>query len=164
AAPDGANNWAGRMDTITGVNSGGSYIGRNLTASSERVPFLGFQVNLCTSTYMVNGQPVSFQPIDINDEGVVTGWSGSNSGMVIRAVNGTQSVFAGVYPVTINNHTRPVSSASPPPGASPTPTATPIPAPEILGWDGSATVVWERQPDGKTWQGFGLEEMIPSMD
>ena len=25
-------------------------------------------------------------------------------------------------------------------------------------------MVWERQADGQTWQGFGLEEMIPSMD
>jgi hypothetical protein len=62
--------------------------------------------------------------------------------------------------VTINNHVRPAPAST----GSPSPAPTPIRVPQILGWDGSATVLWERQPDSQTWQGFGLEEMIPNMD
>jgi hypothetical protein len=78
--------------------------------------------------------------------------------MIIQAPDGTQTLFSGASPAMINNHTRPAPPGEP--GASP----TPVPVPQILGWDGSAKVMWERQPDGQTWHAFGLEEMIPSMD
>ena len=162
---DGSMTWTGAMDSIYRVNSTGQWIGQRIFALDEYVPFIGGQVTLCDMTSIANGQPVAFYPIDLNNEGVVAGYN--DSGMVIRTANGSETLMAGsLYPVAINNHVRPAPSA--PAGASPTPiptaSPTPPPAPQILGWDGSVTVVWERQPDGQTWEGFGLEEMIPNLD
>ena len=147
--------WQGPMDRVSRANSSLHYIGQRKT------PVTGVPVGGIVSG-MVDGESVDFDPIDLNEADIVVGSRGST--MVIRTPDSVAHLIDGIYPVAINDHTRPAANATPAPGASPTPTATPIPAPQILGWDGNATVVWERQADGQTWQGFGLEEMIPSMD
>jgi hypothetical protein len=94
----------------------------------------------------------------------------SRRAMVIRTADGVSQIIEGAMPVAVNNHTRPPVAGQP--GASPAPTPSRVPVPQILGWegssvgghDGTALVLWERQPDGETWFPFGLEEMIPNMD
>jgi alpha-tubulin suppressor-like RCC1 family protein len=156
----GHDNWTGRLDTIRRANSAGEYIGRSLVASNELISFTGSKVNLCTSTEMISGQPVSFRPIDLNEAGVVVGSAGAD--MVVSSSPNSQTTITGASPLAINDHTRPAPSPQPSPGANPQP--TPIPAPQILAWAGNALVLWELQEDGHIWHPFGLEEMIPSMD
>jgi alpha-tubulin suppressor-like RCC1 family protein len=151
--------WSGSSDTVSRANTDGHYIGHKFTPFPRTFIFLEG-----TSTGMVDGQSVSFEPIDINEAGIVVGSAGAD--MVVGSSQVPQITISGASPLAINDHTYPAPSpaAQPAPGPAPQPTATPIPAPQILSWVGNALAIWERQPDGKTWHPFGLEEMIPSMD
>lgn len=119
---------------------------------------------------MIDGQGAPFNPVDLNEAGIVVGNSANGGSMVIKTLlkpplaATPDVVLGGASPLAINDHVRPVATAPAPPSATPTPTPSPIPAPQILGWAGNALAVWERQEDSKTWYPFGLEEMIPSMD
>jgi alpha-tubulin suppressor-like RCC1 family protein len=155
---NGGETWTGRMDSIFRANSTGRYIGHTLAATGAFTNFIAGPVAVCRSTGMLDSQPISFTPVDINEAGIVVGFN--NSGMMIHVDGSADTAFQG-YPVTINDHVRP---ADPQPSATSGPSRTPIPAPQVLGWDGNATVLWERQDDGQTWHPFGLEEMIPNMD
>jgi hypothetical protein len=156
------SHWTGSSDTVGRANSAGHYIGGKLTP----VPFLyGSFYIYGSQSGMVDGQSVAFQPVDINEAGIVAGSAGAD--MVVYGSPASQSTIRGASPLAINDHTRPAPSPSASPQASPTPgpSPTPVPVPQILGWAGNALVVWERQPNpAKTWHPFGLEEMIPSMD
>jgi alpha-tubulin suppressor-like RCC1 family protein len=145
--------WNGSIDTITRANAAGHYIGSKLT------DLFGNPFGVSgTTTGMIDGQPVSFSPIDINESGIVVGSAGAD--MIVRSPPNSQTTINGVSPLAINDHTRAAPSASVQSGPAP----TPIPAPQILAWSGDALVIWERQEDGHTWHPFGLEEMILSMD
>ena len=176
------SNWQGSSDTISRANSSHRYIGRKFTPPATIFKFLQG-----TQTGMIDGQSVSFDPVDINEGGIVVGNSVPGGSMVIRTPKPTPTPSPGAPPPTgpqpftetilspgsplaINDHTRPTpsppapTSPSPSPSTTPSPTPTPSPAPQILAWVGNALVIWERQEDGQTWHPFGLEEMIPSMD
>lgn len=142
--------WQGSSDSITRANSSGHYIGSKFT------PFVasgGFVDG--TQTPMIDGQSVSFNPVDINEAGIVVGSAGAD--MIVSSPRIPPITISGAGPLAINDHVRtlPASQASPAP--------TPVAAPQILGWIGPATAIFERQEDG-TWYPFSLEEMIPSMD
>jgi hypothetical protein len=174
----GISNWQGVSDTITRANSAGRYIGRTFTPFATMAGFLQG-----TESGMIDGEAVSFDPVDINESGIVVGNNTQGGSMIIRtpkptptppapspSPSFTETTLEGSSPLCINNHTRPAptSSATPSPSptsdASPTPIPTPTPAPQILAWVGDALAIWERQEDGETWHPSGLEEMIPAMD
>jgi len=150
--------WQGSIDTITRANVLNHYIGRRLTpfATIRDLEVRGIQ------TGMIDGQSVSFNPIDINEAGIVVGSAGAD--MVVSSSPTSRTTISGASPLAINDHTRPAPSPLPQSSPSASPSPTPIPIPQILAWAGDALVIWERQDDGKTWHPFGLEEMIPSMD
>jgi hypothetical protein len=152
-----AFDWQAPLDSVRRANSSGHYIGTRINPG----PTVGV-VNVFSTTDMIDGQSVDFAPVEINEAGIVAGWRGAT--MVIRTPGAPDQTVTGagnLYPEAINDHLR---AAGAPPSGTPDPNATPVPAPQILGWDGNATVLWERQADGQTWYPFGLEEMIPNMD
>jgi N-acetylmuramoyl-L-alanine amidase len=149
--------WGGSIDTISRANAAGHYIGSKLTNLFAN-PF-GVSG---TTTGMIDGQSVSFSPIDINEAGIVVGSAGAD--MVVSSSPNSQATISGASPLAINDHTRPAPSPSGQSSPAPNPSPTPIPVPQILAWAGEAIVMWERQDDGQTWHPFGLEEMIPTMD
>jgi alpha-tubulin suppressor-like RCC1 family protein len=158
--------WTGFIDTVSRANSSDHYIGRQETPPPAEWWFYPELHGPITG--MIDGQAVDFGPEDLNESGVVVGNRTDGGPMVIRTLAAPPSepspdvVLPGAYPVAINTHMARTATDGGSP--TPTPTPTPAPAPQILGWDGSATVLWERQPDDRTWHGFGLEDMIPSMD
>ena len=149
--------WQGSLDTITRANSNGRYIGRKLTPTSPmRTTFV-----VGTQSGMIDKQAVPFDPVDLNEEGIVVGSAGAD--MVVYVSPASQETIGGASPLAINDHRRPAPSpSSQPPATGPSP--TPIRVPQILGWAGNAIVLWERDQDNETWHPFGLEEMIPQMD
>jgi alpha-tubulin suppressor-like RCC1 family protein len=149
--------WGGSIDTISRANAAGHYIGSKLTNLYAN-PF-GVSG---TTTGMIDGQSVSFNPADINEAGIVVGSAGAD--MVVSSSPNSQTTISGASPLAINDHTRPAPSPSGQSSPAPNPSSTPIPVPQILAWAGEALVLWERQQDGHTWHPFGLEEMIPTMD
>ncbi|HVF72242.1 MAG TPA: hypothetical protein VM940_11605 [Chthoniobacterales bacterium] len=175
--------WKNSSDSVLRANAQGHYIGKKFIPSPTMFGFLQG-----TETGMIDGEAVSFFPVDLNEGGLSVGNHSSGRAMVIRMPEPTPTpspggpspsaspkmielVFEGAKPLAINDHSIPIASplmSVPTPGASPSPTATPqptpIPAPQVLSWVENALVLWELQPDGKTWHPFGLEEMIPSMD
>jgi alpha-tubulin suppressor-like RCC1 family protein len=162
--------WEGTFDTVTRANSAGHYIGSKITPDPIIHGFLQG-----TGSGMIDGESIPFNPVDINEAGVVVGNSLQDGSMVIRTPNPsgspptgaatfTDTTLPGVSPIAVNDHVRSVRSVEPQPSPAPGPQPTPAPAPQIIGWAGAALVLWERQSDGKTWYPFGLEEMIPSMD
>ena len=148
----GGTMWTGRMDSILRANSDGRYVGYSLVATGDHINFIGIPAAIARWTPMIDGNPVSFDPVDINESGIVVG--SNSSGMVIRAGNAETAVSG--YPVAINDHRRETIGAN---GRK-----TTTSAPQVLAWDGSATVLWQRLEDEQTWHPFGLEEMIPNMD
>jgi alpha-tubulin suppressor-like RCC1 family protein len=151
--------FSGAVDEISRANRNGHYIGTKLIP--QRV-FPNPAIVEGTSTGMIDGQTVSFFPVDINETGIVAGSAGAD--MIVYSSPTSQVTISGASPLAINDHTRPAPSPLPQsfPGSSPSP--TPIPIPQILAWAGNALVIWERQEGGQTWHPFGLEEMIPSME
>jgi hypothetical protein len=168
--------WQGSSDTISRANAARHYIGTKFTPNAVNPGFLGG-----TTSGMIDGQSISFDPVDINEGGIVVGNSSSGGSMVIRmpkptptppgpppsgSPQFTEAIMEGASPLAINSHALTPTQSSP--GSSPQPSATPrptpVPAPQILGWAGDALVLWELQSDDQTWHPFGLEEMIPSMD
>jgi alpha-tubulin suppressor-like RCC1 family protein len=151
---------SGEIDTVSRANGDGHYIGSKLKllrVGSGHPPVLEG-----TLGGMIDGHVVEFYPADINEAGVIVGSTGAN--MVVYSSPTSQATISDASPLAINDHTRlaPSPAAHSSPAPSPQPTA--ISAPQILGWTTGAQVLWERQPDGRTWHPFGLEEMIPSMD
>ncbi|MEY2506446.1 MAG: hypothetical protein QOH01_775 [Verrucomicrobiota bacterium] len=143
--------WQGTTDTISRANSDGHYIGRKFTPFPTCAGFLeGIEAG------MIDGQSVSFDPIDINETGIVVGSAGAD--MVVSSSPDSQTTISGASPLAINDHTRPA------PSSAASPVLPPVPAPQILAWLGNAVVLWEREEGAGTWHPFGLEEMIPSMD
>src|SRR5947209_5336542 len=142
------------MDRISRANSSGHYIGSRLIPHTD-----GTQPS---TSGMVDGASVSFEPVDINQRNIVVGRNGA--GMIIRVPDQTDLVFAGSDPLAVNDHTRPPAVGASQSSPTATPQPTPISVPQVLGWAGNALALWELQPDGQTWHPFGLEEMIPSMD
>ena len=59
---------------------------------------------------MVDGQDANFDPADINEKAIVVGSNGA--GMVLRVPGQTDLVFAGSYPIAINDHARPAPAES----------------------------------------------------
>jgi alpha-tubulin suppressor-like RCC1 family protein len=145
------SNWQGSMDSISRANSARHYIGHKFTPFPASAGFLDG-----TQSGMVDGQSVSFDPVDIDEAGIVVGSAGAD--MVVRSSPTSQITISSASPLAINDHTYP--APSPQTSAAPTPVA----APQILAWVGNAVAIWERQDDGASWHPFGLEEMIPSMD
>lgn len=145
--------WEGPIDQVLRANTSRNCIGRQRTPNPP--PLLGGN-----ESGMVNGQAVAFDPVDLNEAGIVVGSAGAD--MIVNSSQGPQITISSASPLAINDHTRLAPSPQPFPATSPLP--TPIPAPQILAWAGNALVIWERQDDGQTWHPFGLEEMIPSMD
>jgi hypothetical protein len=152
------SNWQGSSDTVTRANSTSHYIGRKLTpfATIRAIQVLG------TETGMIDKQSVPFNPVDINEAGIVVGSAGAD--MVVSSSPLPQTTVSGASPLAINDHTRPAPSPAAQSSPAPSPQPTPVPAPQILAWVGNALVIWERQDDGQAWHPFGLEEMIPNMD
>jgi alpha-tubulin suppressor-like RCC1 family protein len=151
------SNWQGASDTIRRANSQGEYIGRKFTPFATLPGFLqGIE------TGMVDGQSASFNPVDINEAGIVVGSAGAD--MVIVSSPTSQITINGASPLAINDHTRPAPSAVTQSSPAPSPSPTPVPIPQILAWSGNALVLLERQDDGHKWHPFGLEEMVPTMD
>jgi alpha-tubulin suppressor-like RCC1 family protein len=148
--------WRGPMDRVTRANAAGHYIGSRITPNPPNVFPPG------DTSGMIDGQSVSFDPVDINENDIVVG--SKASGMIIRASDGNELAFPDSVPVAINDHTHPAPFPTPPASPTATPQPTPIPAPQVLSWTGNALALWELQSDGKTWHPFGLDEMIPSMD
>jgi Regulator of chromosome condensation (RCC1) repeat len=145
---------SGDTDDVTRANGDHHYIGSKFALLS-----VGFPPSLNgTLSGMIDGHSVGFDPVDINEAGIVVGSAGAD--MVVYSSSNSQITISGASPLAVNDHTYPAPS----PASSPAPQPTPIPAPQILGWAGNALASWERQPDGRTWHPFGLEEMIPSMD
>jgi alpha-tubulin suppressor-like RCC1 family protein len=152
--PDSFNsNWQGSIDSISRANSAGHYIGSKFTPFATSAGFLDG-----TPSGMIDGQSVSFDPVDINEAGIVIGSAGAD--MIVSSPSVPPITISGASPLAINDHIHPVVSSAP--QSSPAP--TPIAAPQILAWAGNALAIWERQDDSATWHPFGLEEMIPSMD
>jgi hypothetical protein len=177
AVNDASNNytsfWQGSSDTITHANSSRRYIGQKFT------PFPTIIGNLSgTTTGMIDGQSVSFQPEDLNESGLIVGNTRDNKFAVIRTpvpapsppagASGTftETMLPGVSVVAVNDHTRPNRSVQgqPSPGPSPGASPTPIAAPQIIAYIGNVPALLERDEDGRTWHAFGLEEMIPTME
>ncbi|MFZ1218545.1 MAG: hypothetical protein WAO00_04590, partial [Chthoniobacterales bacterium] len=160
---DYLSHWTGTVDSISRV-SAGHYIGRKITPFADN--YGDWWNPLGPQSGMIDGHAVDFNPTNLNEGGVVIGTTSDNPPMTIRTLPVPplaavpDVVLPGVYPIAINTHLRPAATAS----GSPSPTPAPIPVPQILGWDGSTTVLWERQPDTQIWHPFGLEEMIPNMD
>lgn len=156
--------WTGQIDSISRVNSAGHFIGRS-TVPLREISSGGLPTTLSQVNWMIDGKSIDFQPVDLNDATKVVGTRGGT--MVIRTPGLHDQTIdnpAGIYPVAINNHVGAVPSPLPQPSPAISPQPTPVPAPQVLGWSGNALVVWELQPDAKTWHPFGLEEMVPSMD
>src|SRR5947209_14757290 len=126
------------MDRISRASSSGHYIGSRLIPHPD-----GTQPG---TSGMVDGERVSFDPVDINEQNIVVGVNGA--GMIIRVAGQTDLVFAGSHPLAVNDHARPPAVGASQNSPTATPQPTPIPAPQVLGWVGNALALWELQPDG----------------
>ena len=131
------------------ANSAGHYVGRMF------VP--GINPSWPTPTGMVDGRSVSYQPVDINESGIVAAYSEDYSGMVVINADGTRRDIAGANPAAINAFVRS--------GVDSQGQAKAIPAPQIIGWwfkdyvSGWLPSVWEYAPNGE-WAVHTLDELI----
>ena len=152
--------WQGALDTVTRANSNRQFIGRRQVPAENPGHFFSYWLD----THIVDGLEVPFQPIDLNEAGIVVGAGSENTSMIIRAPGGNdQTTINGLYPISINDHVR-HRAADNVQFANAGEAALPVPAPQILSWAGNATVLWEWQEEGRVWHPFGLEEMIPNME
>lgn len=151
--------FSGAVDEISRANRDGHYIGTKLIPQQV---FPNPAIVKGTRAGMIDGQTMSFFPADINETGIVAGSAGAD--MIVYSSPASQVTIRGASPLAINDHTYPAPSPAVQPSPAPSPQPTPLPAPQILSWVGHVLAIWERQPDGRTWHPFGLEEMIPSMD
>jgi hypothetical protein len=131
------------------ANSTGHYVGQMLVPGADPTSPV--------ETGMIDGRSVTFQPVDINESGIVAAFSEDYSGMVVINADGTRRDIAGANPAAINAFVRP--------GVDGQGQANQIPAPQILGWwfkdyvSGWLPSVWEYAPNGE-WVVHSLDELI----
>jgi alpha-tubulin suppressor-like RCC1 family protein/pimeloyl-ACP methyl ester carboxylesterase len=156
--------WTGQTDSISRVNSSDHFIGSTRIAIAQ-MGFIWGPVTVSRVTGMIDGESVSFDPVDLNEAATVVG---TRDGTMVIHTPGSPNQTIGspgdTYALAINDHARPAPSPAAQSSPAPGPQPTPIPAPQILAWVGNVLAIWERQDDGQTWHPFGLEEMIPNMD
>ncbi|MFL6589155.1 MAG: RCC1 domain-containing protein, partial [Chthoniobacterales bacterium] len=146
------SSWQGTSDRISRANGARHYIGRKTTS------YTADGVLQETSTGMIDGQAADFEPIDLNESGIVVGNKPSNGPMVIRTLGSPTPADVQVpntFPIAINDHSRPSTATGDQVSPTATPQPTPIPAPQVLAWTGNALALWELQSDGQTWHPFG---------
>src|SRR5438045_9570883 len=88
----------GQSDSISRVNSKGHFIGSTRIAIEEMQFILG-PVTVSQVTGMIDGESVTFDPVDLNEAATVVGKAGGT--MVIRTPGYDDQTFSGpgrVYP------------------------------------------------------------------
>jgi pimeloyl-ACP methyl ester carboxylesterase len=149
---NGYFNWADPFDCVERANANGHYIGYRLSPGTPTYMFpLIFLITPKIYSAMVDGQAVSFYPVDINEAGTVLAYSDENR-MVLW--NGTTQIHVGSgYPVAINDRKRQTIQADG--------TVAPILSPQIIGYLNDESVLWERTADESRYLATNLEELIP---
>lgn len=103
---------------------------------------------------MVDGQAVSYWPVDLNEAGIIIGFNDKGNVIFIQQGTQTQSIDS-AFPSAINNRIRTVLNING--------TTTDVSCPQLLGYYGTESTLWQRNLDGTSYLRFKLEDMIPEM-
>jgi hypothetical protein len=133
------------------ANSSGRYIGRMV------VP--GFDPTSPTETGMVDSRSVSYNPWDVNENGIVAALSEDYNGMVIVNADGTRRDIEGANPAGINAFVRHEIDSQGQPKDTPAPQITGLWCPDYVR--GCVPAVWEYAPNSD-WIPHALQDLIPA--
>jgi hypothetical protein len=149
--------WSGASDSIVRANAAGHYIGTKSAAAAAHD--IGYWVIVPeTLTGMVDGHAVPFWPYDINENADVVGSSYDYNQIIVENSDGTQTSINDTYPypVAINNWTRTFLNIDG--------TTSDVPTPQVLGYSGASSILWQRTRDGTAYLRFNIDEMIGGAD